>query len=157
MKCPIDEENVSLTFLFSLFLKSQNNYYKQFLKDEKITPIQVPILLKLLNHEYIYQKDISRALSIDNALLTRNLRKLEDSDYILRIEDNDNRRQNKIKLTEKGYNLALKTRDEGIKHEEELFKNINISRQEVINIMLNLLEKSNNYNEEKYGGLNGKN
>ena len=147
MKCPIDEDNVSITTLFAIYIKSQNNYYKEFLQNDEITLLQIPILLKLLNHEYIYQKEISKALLLDNALLTRNLRKLEDSKYIERIEDNENRRQNKIKLTMKGYKLAIKIRNEAIKREEDLFKYLTISRKEFINIILELLEKSNNYNE----------
>ena len=94
MKCPIDKENISLSFLFTLFLKSQNSYYKHYLKNEEINLQQIPILLKLLNHNYIYQKDIAIDLKIDNGLLTRNIRKLEDLGYVNREEDNENRRQN---------------------------------------------------------------
>ena len=50
MKCPIDKENISLSFLFTLFLKSQNSYYKHYLKNEEINLQQIPILLKLLNN-----------------------------------------------------------------------------------------------------------
>ena len=151
MNYPIDKENISLSALFSIYLKTQNNHYKHIIKNDNITLLQIPILLKLLNHEYIYQKEISKALLLDNALLTRYLRKLEDCNYILRIEDNENRRQNKIKLTPKGYKIAQKLRNEGIKREEELFKNINISRGEFINNTLDLIEESNKYNEEKLG------
>ena len=75
-----------------MFLKSQKNYFNHYLKNEEITINHIPILLKLLNHEYVYPKEKSHDLQIDNALLTRNLRKLEDLGYILRVEDNDKRR-----------------------------------------------------------------
>ncbi|MBO7719973.1 MAG: MarR family transcriptional regulator, partial [Methanosphaera sp.] len=87
MNCQIDKENMSLAFLFTMYLKFQNQYYKHYFKDVDVTIQQYPILLKLLNHGYVYQKDISRDLHIDNAFLTRNLRKLEDNGYIMRKED----------------------------------------------------------------------
>ncbi|MDO5826105.1 MAG: MarR family transcriptional regulator, partial [Methanosphaera sp.] len=90
MYCPIDKKNISLSFLFLMYLKSQNQYYKQFFNDVDVSLQQFPILLKLVNQDYVYQKDISRDLHIDNALLTRNLRKLEDNGYIMRTEDNEN-------------------------------------------------------------------
>lgn len=151
MKCPIDKENVSLALLFSIFLKSQKNYFKQYLKNEEISINHIPILLKLLNHEYIYQKDISHDLQMDNGLLTRNLRKLEDLGYILRIEDNDNRRQNKISLTSKGKILAEKIKNESNQRDKIIIDNTSITREELINILLELLDNSSKYNEKTMG------
>ncbi|RAP54445.1 MAG: hypothetical protein BZ137_02105 [Methanosphaera sp. rholeuAM130] len=148
MYCPIDKKNISLSFLFLMYLKSQNQYYKQFFNDVDVSLQQFPILLRLVNQDYVYQKDISRDLHIDNALLTRNLRKLEDNGYIMRTEDNENRRQNKITLTEKGSKLAQQVRDEGIKREEDIIKNSKYSREELVDLLLELVEKSNEYNEK---------
>lgn len=151
MKCPIDEENISLSFLFTIFLKSQHQYYKHYLKDQEITIQQIPVLLKLLNHEYIYQKDIANDLKIDNGLLTRNIRKLEDQGYVTRKEDNENRRQNKISLTPKGRKFTTKIRDKGIQREEEIMKNTTITRQELIKIFLEIIDNSKEYNEKILG------
>ena len=149
MNCPIDKENLSLAFIFTMYLKSQNQYYKYYFKDVDVTIQHYPILLKLLNHGYVYQKDISRDLHIDNALLTRNLRKLEDNGYIMRKEDNDNRRQNKISLTPKGIELAEQIRDEGIKRDEQIIKNSGYSREDLLDLLMELLENSDDYNKEK--------
>lgn len=151
MKCPIDEENISLSFLFAMFLKSQNTFYKNYLQQEEITIQQIPILLKLLNHEYIQQKQIATDLKIDNGLLTRNIRKLEDLGYVNRQEDNENRRQNKISLTDKGRQFTQKIREEGIKREEKIMSNTSISRKQLIEIILELLENSKIYNEKNTG------
>ena len=151
MKCPIDEDNLSLSFLFMMFLKSQNTYYKYILRDEEITLQQIPILLKLLNHEYIYQKDIATDLKMDNALVTRNIRKLEDLGYVNRQEDDENRRQNKISLTAKGRAFTKKIRDEGIKREDEIMKNTSISRKELIKIFLEILDYSKEFNDKNMG------
>jgi DNA-binding MarR family transcriptional regulator len=155
MKCPIDKENISLSFLFMMFLKYQNKYYKQYLEKEDITLQQIPILLKILDHDYIYQKDIVNDLKMDNGLVTRNIRKLEDMGYVERKEDNLNRRQNIISLTTKGKDFTIKLRDEGIKREEEIMKNSNISRSELIEICIELLENSKEFND-KIGELNGR-
>jgi DNA-binding MarR family transcriptional regulator len=131
-----------------MYLKSQNSYYGAYLKDHKLSVQSVPIFLKLLNHGYVYQKDISKHLQIDNGQLTRVLRKLEDNGYIKRTEDNDNRRQNKISLTPKGEEIAMDLRDEGVKREKEILKNSQITREEMIDFTLRLLENSQKYNQE---------
>lgn len=151
MKCPIDKENLSLSFLFAIFLKSQNSYFKYFLRDTEINLQQIPILLKLLNHDYTYQKDIASDLRMDNGLVTRNIRKLEDLEYVNRQEDDENRRQNKISLTDKGRSFAIKLRDEGLKREEEIMKNVSISREELIELFLEILDNSREFNKENMG------
>ena len=151
MKCPIDKENISLSLLFMLFLKYQNTYYKYLLMDKEITIQQLPILLKILDHEYIYQKEIGADLKMDNGLVTRNIRRLEDLGYVNRREDNENRRQNKISLTEKGRKFTVKLRDEGIEREENIIKNTSISREELIDIFLEILENSKEFNQETMG------
>lgn len=148
MKCPIDKDNLTLSLLFMMYLKSQNSYYNAYLKDHNISAQQLPILFKLLDHGYVYQKDISKHLQIDNGQLTRILRKLEDNQYIKRIEDNDNRRQNKISLTDKGQKIAEELRDEGIKREEEIIRNSGYTREEIIDFTLKLIENSEKYNKE---------
>jgi len=148
MECPIDKDNLTLSLLFMMYLKSQNSYYGAYLKDHKLSVQSVPIFLKLLNHGYVYQKDISKHLQIDNGQLTRVLRKLEDNGYIKRTEDNDNRRQNKISLTPKGEEIAMDLRDEGVKREKEILKNSQITREEMIDFTLRLLENSQKYNQD---------
>lgn len=148
MQCPIDKENISLTFLCSLFLKSQNSFYKHYLEKEEINIQQIPILLKLLNHDYIYQKEIASDLHMDGGLVTRNIRKLEDLGYVNRQEDNENRRQNKISLTDNGRIFTKKLRDEGIKRENEILNYCSTSREEFIEIFLEIIESSNGYNKE---------
>ena len=151
MKCPIDKENLSLSLLFSMFLKSQKYYFNYYLKDEEISIQHIPIITKLLDHDYIYQKDISRDLQIDNGYLTRNLRKLEDLGFIIREEDDDNRRQNKISLTDEGKNLAIKIKNEANRREETIIENTSISRDELINIFLEILENSKEFNNNSMG------
>jgi DNA-binding MarR family transcriptional regulator len=148
MECPIDKDNLTLSLLFMMYLKSQNSYYGAYLKDHKLSVQSVPIFLKLLNHGYVYQKDISKHLQIDNGQLTRVLRKLEDNGYIKRTEDDDNRRQNKISLTPKGEEIAMDLRDEGVKREKEILKNSQITREEMIDFTLRLLENSQKYNQD---------
>lgn len=151
MKCPIDKNNISLSFLFYLYIKSQNSYFNDILKDESITVNQIPILLKLLDHDYVYQKDITIDLNMDNAIVTRSLRKLEDGGYILRQEDNENRRQNKISLTDKGRSLTVTLRNLEFEREDEIMDSLAISRDDLIDILIDLLSNSKNFNDKYMG------
>ena len=104
-----------------------------------------------MKYSNIYQKEIGADLKMDNGLVTRNIRRLEDLGYVNRREDNENRRQNKISLTEKGRKFTVKLRDEGIEREENIIKNTSISREELIDIFLEILENSKEFNQENMG------
>ena len=76
---------------------------------------------------------------------------MEDLGYVNREEDNENRRQNKISLTDKGRDFTIKLRKVGIKREEEIMKNVSITREELIDLFLEILNNSKEYNEEVMG------
>ena len=107
------------------------------------------ILLILKNKEYVYQKEISEILNMDGGLLTRYIRKLEDHQYIERIEDDENRRQNKIRITKKGNELANLLKKEEREREEAIMEHSPISREELIDYLLKIIEISKEYDEGK--------
>ena len=140
--------DLSISFLLKLYLKYQHVYFKRFVDDLDITVSHVPIIIMLHNHDYIYQKDLADVYKIDNAALTRLLRKLEDEGYIIREEDDENRRQNKIKLSQKGTQLASIIHDETLKRENEIMKGVSVSREELISILREVIDNSIKFNEE---------
>ena len=142
-------ENISIGFLFSLFLKNQKIYFNKSLKQNNITIAHAPLLLMLLGYDdFIYQKDLVKKLYIDNALATRYLRKLEEEGLIERQEDNENRRQNKIKLTTKGRKLAKNIYREKIRYENQIIKDV-IQKDEFIEILFKIIKNSEEINEKQ--------
>ncbi|WP_455644808.1 MarR family winged helix-turn-helix transcriptional regulator [Methanosphaera sp.] len=146
MNCHFDKDT-PISFLFLMFFKSHTNYFNNQLKKEEITMKHVPILMELNGRGFVHQKEIAKDLKMDNGLLTRNLRTLEDKQLIERVEDDENRRQNKIRLTQKGTKLIKKINEETLQRENEILKNSNCSREELYPILITLLEKSMEFNE----------
>lgn len=144
-----DLENISIGFLFSLFLKNQKIYFNKLLKQNNITIAHTPLLMILLKYnDFIYQKDIVKKLYIDNALATRYLRKLEEEGLIQRQEDNENRRQNKIKLTTKGRKLAKSIYEEKIRYENQIIKDV-IQKDEFIETLFKIMRNSEEINQKQ--------
>lgn len=142
-------ENISIGFLFSLFLKNQKIYFNKSLKQNNITITHAPLLIMLLGYDdFIYQKDLVKKLYIDNTLATRYLRKLEEEGLIERQEDNENRRQNKIKLTTKGRKLAKNIYKEKIRYENQIIKDV-IQKDEFIEILFKMIKNSEEINEKQ--------
>lgn len=135
-------ENISIGFLFSLFLKNQKIYFNKKLKNYNITIAYAPLLIMLSKYDdFIYQKDLVKNLYIDNALATRYLRKLEEEGFIERQEDNENRRQNKIRLTPKGHEIAKKIYQDKRIYEDKIMEDI-IPKDEFIEIIFEMIENS---------------
>lgn len=142
-------ENISIGFLFSLFLKNQKIYFNKSLKQNNITITHAPLLIMLLGYDdFIYQKDLVKKLYIDNTLATRYLRKLEEEGLIERQEDNENRRQNKIKLTTKGRKLTKNIYKEKIRYENQIIKDV-IQKDEFIEILFKMIKNSEEINEKQ--------
>ncbi len=144
-----DDKRVSLSLLFSIYIRLNHKYLSKKLKNSEVSSVMLlPILIECYDKDGIHQKNLNKHLNRDNALLTRQLRQLEDDGLINRKEDNENRRENIISLTEKGNKIArdqLKIQSE---REEEIIKGSGISLVDLKAIMIYLIENSIEYNEK---------
>ncbi|MCI5867618.1 MAG: MarR family winged helix-turn-helix transcriptional regulator [Methanosphaera sp.] len=146
-ECTRDKDNLSLSFLFSAFLKNKKIYFNKALKEHNITIAQMPVLISLLKFDdYVYQKNLVKSLYIDTTLVTRYLRILENEKLIKRIEDYENRRQNKIKLTDKGRKLATNSYQELLEYENTVIDDV-ISRDDIMDILISIIENQDKINK----------
>lgn len=83
-------------------------------------------------------KDIAKSLNVDNAIITRNIKKLEDLNYIIKIKKLNDNRFFDLCLTEKG-KVAL---DLINKYQEQWYEKVmkNFTKEES-DILINLLKK----------------
>lgn len=99
---------------------------------------QLMFLIALYNKDGRNQEEIAESLQIDKATTARALKKLEEENYIVRVKSLEDKRANKIYLTEKSKELK-----------DEIYKiidswNYNISEsltKEEEEMLKNLLEK----------------
>ncbi|WP_294391104.1 MarR family transcriptional regulator [uncultured Clostridium sp.] len=83
-------------------------------------------------------KDIAKALNVDGAIITRNIKKLEDLNYVIKVKrDNDNRFFN-LCLTDKGLDILNLINEYHDKWYEKITCNFN---EEEVSDLINLLNK----------------
>ncbi|MCD7781664.1 MAG: MarR family winged helix-turn-helix transcriptional regulator [Methanosphaera sp.] len=141
------EDYVSYTSLFSEFLGTNKTFWTRIIENYPLTSIlQLSILFSLYGNDQMHQKDIIESIKFDNAVVTRHIRKLEDNNLVTRCEDPDNRRENIIALTTEGKKITKKLWDYQIDRENEIIKDLDISHEELVNIMLKIIKNSYEYN-----------
>ena len=83
-------------------------------------------------------KDIAKALNVDGAIITRNIKKLEDLNYVIKVKwDNDNRFFD-LCLTDKGLDILKLINEYHDKWYEKITYNFN---EEEVSNLINLLNK----------------
>lgn len=149
MKCTLEKENSSLSFLFSLFLKYEKAHLNRILKPYNITMRHTHLLIILTNtDDFMLQKDLTGKLHLDSALVTRDLRTLEAEGLIERVEDDENRRQNKIKLTSKGRELAEFVYKKEIEYENKILEDTT-SRKTIMELLTSIIERTKSYDKKE--------
>lgn len=98
----IDENEVPFCKLISIISKGQAVYLKHHLEDYGINPTQLYLLFELSEQCNTNQEAISKRFNINKGSVARSFQKLEDKGMVVRQIDENNRRQNKLILTEKG-------------------------------------------------------
>lgn len=90
---------------FSVLHRLSISYITEGLKDYNIGSGQVMFLLELYYCDGISQEKLSSYLNIDGANTTRAIRKLEEEGYVVRRQDEEDRRVKKIYLTDKALEI----------------------------------------------------
>ena len=84
----------------------------------------------------INQHELSKNCSIDKGAVARALRKLEEQELIEREVDKNNRRQNMLSLTEKGYETLNQAKTILDNWEREVYKDITPEEKEITHDVL---------------------
>ena len=118
--------------LITMIARGHSFYLNHRLEELNINASQLHNLFEVKHASKINQDEIARRCNVDKGSVARTLKKLEDKGLILKEIDENNRRQNKISLTEKGEEVieeSLKILDEW---EDEIFGEIGSERQEIL-------------------------
>lgn len=99
---------------------------------------QLMFLMDLYLKDGKNQEEISERLKIDKATTARALKKLEEQDFIKRIKDDNDKRSNKIYLTDTSKNLKEEVYGVLDEWNEKISKSLTREEKETL---ANLLEK----------------
>ncbi len=117
----LDASSLPIGKWIIMIARGQTTYLNHKLNDFGINSTQLHLLFEISKQNDLNQDKISSRCNIDKGAVARSIKKLEEMGLVLRKIDDDNRRQNKISLTEKG----KETLDETIalldKFEDEVF------------------------------------
>ena len=132
-------------------IKTHDFYMNKHIKSgTDILPSQYYMLLFLYYEMGTNQSDIAKACLMDRSGVSRAFKDFEEKGLITREVDEENKRAYKITLTEKG----IETSEFLIKKEKEwddmICDELNISREELLDLLSNISMKSLQFNREKF-------
>lgn len=117
---PFDDNIPSVAFI-SLLYREHTKYLNEKVKDENLSYGLYPLLIKIYNNEGIIQEQLANFFHLNESTITRNLKKLEDKEFITRTP---NKRTKVIKTTKKGKITAQKLKNLDEKWDEKIRKTI---------------------------------
>ncbi len=127
----VDATKIPIGKLISIISKGQKIFINRKLNEFGINSTQLYLLFELDHHNEMNQDKIASRCNINKGAAARSIRKREEKGLVTRKIDDDNRRQNKVSLTEEGQ----RTLDASIHYlktfEEEVFSGDIIEKSEM--------------------------
>ncbi len=129
---------------FLVYLRQfQSKLQKDFNEDLKrfnLTSTYIGIFL-LLNEEPdgYSMSELSRLNSVDNALMTRNIKELEKINYIYRNRENESQRKYHICLTETGKKVAKELKELLQKRQQEFLNSFTKEEKEILEQAIDII------------------
>ncbi len=117
---------------FSVFHRLYLSFVYEGLKEYNIGSGQIMFLLELYYCDGISQEELSSYLSIDGANTTRAIKKLEEEGYVIRKQDEKDRRVKRIYLTDKAMDIKPKVLGLINEWENTLLENLTRVEKEVL-------------------------
>ena len=99
-----NEEIPTVPFI-SIIHREHAKYLNEKVKDENLSYGLYPLLIKIYQEDGIIQEQLAQIFHLNESTITRNLKKLEEKGFIIRIPD---KRTKRIEITDKGAETAKK-------------------------------------------------
>ena len=121
-------DDIPTPAFISIIYREHAKFLNEKVKDENLSYGLFPLLIKIYKNEGIIQEQLAKVFHLNESTVTRNLKKLEDKGFIIRVPE---KRTKKIEITEEGRKIAQKVMDYDELWDEKI-KEI-IGNQEYIN------------------------
>ncbi|WP_294405632.1 MarR family winged helix-turn-helix transcriptional regulator [uncultured Clostridium sp.] len=131
--------------LISILYRKSQIYWAQVLKEYDITCAEYPVLIVLQKKDGITQEYISSVLNIDKSAITRVIQSLLGKGFIEKKKDDEDKRCNRIYLTEKGQ--ASKGSIDKERKEWNTILTKNISQEKLYEVLEILSQMADNISE----------
>ena len=98
----IDSSSLPVGKLISMIARGHSIYVNHHLEEFDINATQLHLLFEISHQSFLNQENIALRCNINKGAVARSIKKLEDKGLVIRQIDENNRRQNKVSLTQKG-------------------------------------------------------
>lgn len=102
----------SITRMIRLLARKSQSYIGCALSKYNLTAAEQPFFMTLQHHEGITQEELTAIVCVDKAATTRAVKSLEEKGFLIRIQDKEDRRQNRIYPTDKAKQIIDSVRSE---------------------------------------------
>jgi DNA-binding MarR family transcriptional regulator len=131
-------DNGHIAKYISLLYRKSSVYINRVVSEYDIRSGQLIFLMDLYLQDGKNQEEISERLKIDKGTTARALKKLEEQEFITRVKDKDDKRANRIYLTEKSKDIKPDVYNVFEDWNKKISENLTNEEEETLR---NLLEK----------------
>lgn len=131
----LDEDLPTVPFI-SIIHREHAKYLNEKVKDENLSYGLYPLLIKIYQEDGIIQEQLAQIFHLNESTITRNLKKLEEKGFIIRIPD---KRTKIIEVTDKGAETAKKVMDYDEMWDERIKEIIGIDEYENLKKTLKII------------------
>lgn len=132
----------SIARMITLLARKSQSYIGSALSKYNITAAEQPFFMAIQHHKGITQEELTAIVCVDKAATTRAVKSLEEKGFLVREQDEHDRRQNRIYATDMTMKLAGAVSKELLQFNELLTQGISPEDIEVIFSGLQKMEKN---------------
>ena len=128
----------SIARMITLLARKSQSYIGSALGKYSLSAAEQPFFMAIQHHEGVTQEELTALVCVDKAATARAVKSLEEKGFLVRLQDTQDRRQNRIYPTAAAKHLADAVRGELLHFNELLTKGID---SEDLEMMYKALQK----------------
>ncbi len=102
----------SIGRMITLLSRKCQSYLSRALSKYNLTAAEQPFFMALQNCEGITQDELTAMVCVDKSATARAVKSLEEKGFLIRVQDKNNRRQNRIYPTDKAKRISGSVKQE---------------------------------------------
>lgn len=132
----------SIARVITRLARKSQSYISFALRQYNISAAEQPFFMALQHHEGVTQEELTTIVSVDKAVTTRAVKSLEEKGYLIRVQDEQDRRYNRIYPTDAAKRLANSVRSELLHFNDLLTQGIDPQSLDIIFAGLQKMEEN---------------
>lgn len=126
--------------MITLLARKSQNYIGNALNQYNLTAAEQPFFMALQHYEGLTQEELTAIVCVDKAATARAVKSLEEKGYLIRVQDEHDRRQNRIYPTELTRRLGPAVKNELLKFNELMTQGIEPQSLDIVYRALTKME-----------------